>query len=119
MNRWWKLCHSDSCSRKGFIPGKGDGIGLLHYAATLSITRPEHMVAEATMPLREDLLDDLAVHVGQPEVAALELDRQPPVIDAKQVEHGCVQVEDFADVFHCVVAKFVGVAVRDAAFDAA
>src|SRR5256885_9470129 len=27
MNRLWKSVHTDACSRYGFIPGNGDGIG--------------------------------------------------------------------------------------------
>ena len=44
--------------------------------------------------LREDLRRDLAVHVGQPEVPALEPVGQPRVIDAEQVQDRRLQVVD-------------------------
>ena len=44
--------------------------------------------------LRQDLRHDVAVHVGQPEVAALEPVRQPRVIDAEQVQDRRLQVVD-------------------------
>ena len=41
------------------------------------------------------------------------------MLDAKQVKHGGVQVVDGNDVVDRVVAQFVGLAMRDAGFDAA
>jgi hypothetical protein len=35
-----------------------------------------------TLPLGEDLRDDIPVHVGQAMVTALELEREPRVVDA-------------------------------------
>ena len=43
---------------------------------------------------RQQLLDHFAVHVGQPEVAALEPERQLRVIEAEQVQDRRVQVVD-------------------------
>ena len=59
------------------------------------------------------------MHVGQPEVAALEPERQPLVVDAQQVQQRRVQVVDLDDVLHRVVAQLVGRPVRDAALDPA
>ncbi len=42
----------------------------------------------------EQSLDDLAVHVGQPEVAALEAIGQPGVVEAQQMQQRRVQVVD-------------------------
>ena len=50
------------------------------------------------LPLRQDLLHHVPVHVGQAEVAALELEGQPLVVDAEQVQHRRVQVVDVDDV---------------------
>ena len=43
---------------------------------------------------RQDRLDHVAVHVGQAVVAALELERQPGVVDAQAVQDRGVQVVD-------------------------
>ena len=69
--------------------------------------------------LSDDVLQDVAVDVGQAEVAALEADGHAFVIDAQQVQHGCVHVMNRDDVFDGVVTEFVGRPVRRAAFDSA
>ena len=61
--------------------------------------------------LREQLLHDLAVHVGQAEVAALEAVGQLRVVDAEQVQDRGVQVVDVDGVVDDVVAEVVGLAV--------
>ena len=53
----------------------------------------------------------MPVHVGQPEVAALELVGQALVVDAEKVQHRGVEVVDVDDVLDGGVAEFVGVAV--------
>ena len=40
----------------------------------------------------QDLLYDVALHVSQPEMPALELERQPGVVDSQAVQNGRVQV---------------------------
>ena len=67
----------------------------------------------------QDPGDDLAVHVGQPHVAAAEAVGQPLVVDAQQMQHRGVQVVDLDLVFDGVVAVVVGGAVDGAALDAA
>src|SRR5262245_6835280 len=69
--------------------------------------------------LSEDFLDDLAVHVGEPEIPSLEAVREPCVIDAKTVEDGCLQVEHRHWIRSDVVAEVVGLADHEAAFDPA
>ncbi len=59
------------------------------------------------------------MHVGQPEVAALELERELRVVDAQAVQDRGVQVVDVDRVFRDVVAEVVGLAVGDAGLDAA
>ena len=51
------------------------------------------------------------MHVGQAEVAALELVGQPGVVDAQQVKDGGVQVVDLDRVADDVVREIVGLAV--------
>ena len=41
---------------------------------------------------RENLVHDLSVHVGQPEVTALEAVRQPLVVEAELMQDGGVQI---------------------------
>jgi hypothetical protein len=69
--------------------------------------------------LSQDFLHHAAVYVGEPEVAAEELEGQLRVVDAQQVQHRRVQVVHRDDVLHGVIAELVGRAVRDAALDPA
>ena len=60
---------------------------------------------------RQQPLDDLAVHVGQAEVAALEAVGQLGVVEAQQVQDRGVQVVDVDLVLDDVEAELVGLAV--------
>ena len=60
----------------------------------------------------------MAVHVGQPEVAALGSDREFRVVDAEQVQHRGVEVVNAHRVLRDPVAEVVGGAVGDAPLDA-
>ena len=73
----------------------------------------------SSAPLRQKSLDDVAVDVGQAEVAALEAVRQPLVVQAQAVEQRRVEVVDVNGVADDVVAVVVGVAVGDPRLDAA
>ena len=55
----------------------------------------------------DDLLHDVAVHIGQPHVAAAETEGQSLVIDAQQVQHRGVQVVNLDTVFDDLIAPFV------------
>ena len=70
-------------------------------------------------PSRQDLLDHMPVHVGQPPVDAVVAERQAGVIDAQQVKDGGVQVVAVRDVFDGLVRPFVARAVGHAPLDAA
>ena len=59
------------------------------------------------------------MHVGQPEVAALELVGELGVVDAQKVKDRRVQVVDFHGVAGDVVREVVGLAVSDSRLDAA
>lgn len=59
------------------------------------------------------------MHIGQPVVAALELKRQPGVVDAKAVQQRCVQVVHVHWITCDVVAIIIRLAKRHARPDAA
>ena len=71
------------------------------------------------LALRQDFLHHIAMHVGQPHVAAAEAEGQALVVDAEQVQHRGVQVVNLDLVLDGFVAVIVGGAVDRAAFDAA
>ena len=65
--------------------------------------------------LSQNLRHDVAVDVGQPEVASLEAIRQFLVIDAERVQDGGLQVVDGHRIRHDVVAELVGLAEHEPA----
>src|SRR5437868_5006736 len=68
---------------------------------------------------QEALNRGVLLHAGQAHVQALELVREPAVVDAEAVEDGGIHVVDMNRVFDDVVAEVVGLAVDDAPLDAA
>ena len=60
--------------------------------------------------LREKFLHHVPMHVGEPEVAALEAEGQFGVIEAKQMQQRRVQVVDVYLVHGGVETEFVGFA---------
>ena len=69
--------------------------------------------------LGKDVFDDVAVHISEAELAALELVGQGFVVDSELVKNGGVEVVDMDFFFGDVVGKVIGRAVSDARFDAA
>ena len=67
--------------------------------------------------LREEVFDDVAVDVGEAEVAAGVGVGEFFVIEAEEVEDGGVEVVDGGDIDGGAAAEFVGLAIADAAFD--
>ena len=63
--------------------------------------------------------DDLSLHVGEAEVAALEAVLQAGVVEAEQVQQRRLQVVDMNPVVDHVEAEVVAGAERDAGLDAA
>ncbi len=61
--------------------------------------------------LSQDLTHDVAMHVGQAEIAAAVAIRQPLVVEAHEVQNGGVQVVDVDAVLDGCDAEFVGGAV--------
>ena len=68
--------------------------------------------------LSQQILDDVAVDVGQAEVAALAAEGEAFVIDTKLVQDGGVEVVDVDFVLGGVVAKLICGTVGDAGFHA-
>src|SRR5689334_18730515 len=68
---------------------------------------------------RQQLFHDLALHIRQTEVAALETVGELRVIEAEQVQQRRVQVVDVDFVFRGVEAEVVGLAEREAGLYAA
>src|SRR5262249_25772526 len=66
----------------------------------------------------DDFVQDVAVDVGQTEVAAGIAVGQLGVVEAEQVQDGSVQVVDVDRLFDGLVAELVGCAVDMAALDA-
>src|SRR5262245_19222608 len=78
------------------------------------------IIAQPSTPrLHQDVLDDLAMNIGQAHVAAAETHRQALMVDTKQVQHGGVQVVDLDLIGDGLVAEFVGFSINRAALDAA
>ena len=66
--------------------------------------------------LSENVIDNLAVHVGQPKSTALVPERQSLMIDTHQVQNRGVQIVDVDGIFYNVVAVGVSLAVSRPAF---
>lgn len=66
------------------------------------------MVALSYAASRDHFLDEVAVNVGQPHVAATETVSKLLVIDAQEVQHRGVQIVHGAFVLDCFVAVLVG-----------
>ncbi len=63
----------------------------------------------------ENAFDDLSGDVSEPEIAAVVAKYELFMIQAEEVEHGCVKIRDGDRVFCCMVADLVGLAVAGAA----
>ncbi len=62
----------------------------------------------------QDFFHHVAMHVGQAVMPALELERQPGVVDAQAVQQGRMQVVDVHGIASDVVAVIVGFAMCEA-----
>src|SRR5258708_653187 len=67
----------------------------------------------------QNVLDDVAIHVGETEGPAVVAVGQLRVVQTQQVKDGRLQVVDADAVVNRLVAEVVGLAVMDAALDAA
>src|SRR6187551_566138 len=67
---------------------------------------------------RKDALHKLAMHVREPELAALEFEGEALMIDSEKVHDGGLKVMHMNLVLHRAETEVVGLAVADAGFDA-
>jgi len=58
-------------------------------------------------------MNHVTMHIGKSHIAAAEAEGLPCMIDAKEMEHGRVQIVDFAHALDGLVAELVGRAERD------
>ena len=73
---------------------------------------------ETPMPLSDDLADNFAFDIGQPEIAALESIGEARVIEAQEMKNGGLQIVYVYTVAGDVKAEFIGFTVCDSGFDA-
>src|SRR5689334_5643808 len=69
--------------------------------------------------LGQNLVHDVAMHIRQPELAALELERQLRVVEAEEMEQRCVQVMDVDAIGRGIESELIAFADREAGFHAA
>lgn len=69
--------------------------------------------------LRNDVMDNFAVDIGESEVASGVAVSEFFVVEAEEVQHGGVEVVDVDAIFDGLESEFVGGAVDVSAFDAA
>src|SRR5262249_48096587 len=67
----------------------------------------------------QNFLHHIPVDIRQPEMPALELERQPRMIDPQTMQNRRVQIMDMDRVLRDVVAEIVRGAVRDSGLDTA
>jgi len=68
--------------------------------------------------LSKYILDHIAKDIRQAEVAPLEAEVKPFVIDTHQVQHGGVDIMDWNRLFNGVVTELIRVTVTDTTLDA-
>jgi len=69
--------------------------------------------------LRQQIVHNFSVDVGESEIAAGVVVGQPLVVEAEGVEDGCLDVMHMERILDNMEAKVVGGAIRDARFDSA
>ena len=77
-----------------------------------------HNLARCSGDRPEQLVDDLAVNVGQAVIAAGVVEGQFLVIETEAVQHGCLNIVHVDRAFDWMKTKIVGLANRLAALDA-
>src|SRR5262245_51769902 len=89
------------------------------FAATSARRQATCRASTAPAASGQNFLHHVAVHIGQPEVAALEPEREPFVVDPQQVQHGRLEVVHVHRLVGNVVAEIVGGPVAEARPDPA
>jgi hypothetical protein len=69
--------------------------------------------------LNQNLLDDLSVDIGEPEVPALKLIGQARVINAQAMQDRRLQIVNMDRILYDVVAMVIGLSNADAGFNSA
>src|SRR5438045_2990911 len=75
--------------------------------------------ADKILPLRQNILHDMPLYIGQPKVTPLETIGQLFMIEAEQVQDRRLEIMDVDFVAGDSEAEFVGLTVGNAMFDAA
>lgn len=70
------------------------------------------IIDSALAELDKDVLDNVPVHVSQPEITTLKAIGQSFVVDPHQVQDRCLEIMDVDRIFDRLVAEFVGRPVR-------
>jgi len=92
---------SDICARTDVAPDgawarnacKAINIALLRSGGTLTCVDPNsHRSCVSRGLLRENLLHDVSLDIGQPEIPSLEFESQPRVVNAQAMQDGRVQI---------------------------
>ena len=66
------------------------------------------------LPSGQQLLDHVAMHVGQPIIAALMAKRQPQMVEPQQVQHRGLQIVNVDPILDRIIADFIRLADRAA-----
>ena len=83
------------------------------------LTCPIPTYAPEASGSRQQRLQHIAVDVGEPVVASLELEGELGVVDSQAMEDRRLEIVDMDRVLHHVVAEVIGLAVADPGTDAA
>src|SRR5262245_34418300 len=105
-------------TRTSTSPGPGSGSGTVRISRGAS---PIGAMFEriAALILRQQSLDDLAAHIGQAEVAALEPVGQSRVVETQEMEKGGVEVVDMNPILDDLESQLIGLAICDPGLDTA
>ena len=69
--------------------------------------------------LCQDILDDLAVHISQAEIASLMPECQLLVINAQAMQDRGIKIMDMNRILGHVIAKIIGLAINDSRLNTA
>ena len=109
---WHPFIAKPPCHKPIYCPCDADCTAirprLLSHGETATDQSPSTTVPRAVYASRQQLRHHLAMHVGQPEIAALETVGQLGVIEAEQVQQRGVQVVDVNAILDDVEAELVG-----------
>ncbi len=118
LERWLRECEADVeaaaarlADRERLLDQQRDTLEKQRFDWEHERQEYQHEIRRLLAELGQQLLHDVAKHVGQPERPALELVRQPGVVEAQAVQDRRLQVVDVDLVLDGVIAELVGRAV--------